>query len=161
MYCPKCGIQNDETKFCRGCGEDLKRISQAMSSRLPAFLASKIDAHIERRNRQLRKDSIGLASIGGLFIFLGLYHAFGRGASWANEWFNVAFGCFMIFLGTWDYMVYQRSLSTEVKIARMRATDRPNALPPPDDAQSAAPATSVTESTTEILDAIPRRREKY
>lgn len=162
MYCPKCGIQNnDETKFCRGCGENLKLISRAMSRRLPAFLARKMDAYIESRNRQLRRDSIGYASIGGLFIFLGLYDVIGTGASWASEWFNVAFGCFMLFLGLWDYMVYKRSLSTEVKIARMRSTDRPNALPPHDVVQIAAPPVSVTESTTEHLDAMPRRQEKY
>jgi hypothetical protein len=57
--------------------------------------------------------------------------------------------------------VYKRSLSTDVKIARMRSTDRPNALPPHDDAQVAAPPASVTECTTELLDAMPRRQEKY
>jgi len=156
MYCPKCGIpNNDETKFCRGCGENLKLISQAMSRRLPAFLASKIDAHIERRNRELRRDSISYASIGCLFIFLGLHDVIGTGAFWASEWSNVVFGSFMLLLGVWDYMVYKRSLSTDVRIARMRATDTPSALPPHDDAQTAAPPASVTESTTEHLDAVP------
>src|SRR5438067_8114902 len=71
MYCPKCGIQNnDEMKFCRGCGEDLNLISQAMTRRLPAFLARKMDAYIENKNRRLRRQSIGGALGGGLFIFL-------------------------------------------------------------------------------------------
>ena len=57
MYCPKCGIQNDETKFCRGCGENLKVISQAMSKRLPVILASKMDAYLERKNERFRRNS--------------------------------------------------------------------------------------------------------
>src|SRR2546422_3068446 len=136
MYCPKCGIQNDdETKFCRGCGENLKVISQAMSRRLPAFLASKMDAYIERRNMRLRRESIGVALMGSIFIFLGLYDVIGTGASWANEWFHVAFGCFMLLLGLWDHMVYKRSLSTDVKIIKMGGPSTTDELPPPDAAQ--------------------------
>ena len=154
MYCPKCGIQNnEEMKFCRGCGEDLNLISQAMTRRLPAFLARKMDAYIENKNRRLRRQSIGGALGGGLFIFLGLYNAIGTGAPWANELFYIAFGCFMLLLGCWDYLVYKRSLSTDVKVIKMGGASTTNELPPINKARIVEPPASVTESTTRLLEA--------
>ena len=161
MYCPKCGLQNaDETKFCRGCGENLKVISQAMTSRLPAFVVRKMDSYLEHKNRQLRTSVIGTPIIGGLFIFLGLYDVIGKGASWAGEWFYLAFGCFMLLLGLWDHMVYKRSLSLDVRVGKMRATDTTERLLPHDPAQLAGPPASITESTTRHLDSVIREQEK-
>jgi hypothetical protein len=161
MYCPGCGIQNnDETKFCRGCGENLRDISQAMSRRLPAFLVRRLDAHIERRNREVRRESIGGAVMGSLFIFLGLYDVIGTGASWANEWFHLAFGCFMLFMGLWDHMVYKRSLATEVRVVKMGGPAATDELPALDGAQIVEPLASITESTTQHLDATIERQEK-
>jgi len=161
MYCPKCGIQNnDEPKFCRGCGENLKVISQAMTRRLPAFLARKMDAYIDSKNRRLRSESIGSGVVGSIFIFLGLYDVIGTGAAWANEWLNLAFGCFMLLLGLWDHMVYKRSLSTEARIVQMPAASTTEGLRPHDAAQIVEPSASVTESTTRQLDAVTRGQEK-
>ena len=161
MYCPKCGLQNnDDPRFCRSCGENLKVISQAMTRRLPAFLVRKMDAYIDSKYRRIRRESIGSAISGGLFIFLGLYDVIGRGASWSNNWFNVAFGCFMLLLGLWDHMVYKRSLSTEVRIVRMPSGSTTDELPPHDAAQIVPPPASVTESTTRQLEGAIRGREE-
>src|SRR5437016_10494481 len=143
MYCPKCGIQDsDDVKFCRGCRENLKVISQAMKRRLPAFLVRKMGAYIESKNRGLRRQSIGNAVVGSMSIFLGLYDVIGSGASWASEWFFVAYGCFMLFLGLWDHLVFKRSLSTEVRIVKMGGASATNELPPYDAAQIAGPPAS-------------------
>jgi len=161
MFCPKCGIQNDdEPRFCRGCGENLKVISQAMSIRLPAFLANKMDAYIERQNQRLRTQWIGYLVMGGIFIFLGFYDVIASGASWANEWIKVAFGAFMLFLGLWDSILYMRSLSTDVRIIKMGGASSTNELPPPDATQTVETLASITESTTDHLDAVPRRQQK-
>src|SRR2546428_5929751 len=73
MYCPKCGIQNnDETKFCRGCGENLKVVLQAMSRRLPVILVSRVDAYLERKNERFRRDSILGAVVGSLWLLYGV-----------------------------------------------------------------------------------------
>ena len=157
MYCPQCGLQNnDDTKFCRSCGENLKVVSQAMTRRLPAFLVRKMDAYIERRNAGLRRESIGLTILGCLFIFLGFYDVIGNGASWRSEWFNVAFGCFMLFLGLWDHTVYKRTLSLDVKVIKMGGSSTTNELPPINAAHIVEPPASVTESTTRELNAVKR-----
>ena len=157
MFCPKCGIQSDdEPRFCRSCGEDLRVISQAMSIRIPAFLANKMDAYIERQNQRLRTQWIGYLVMGAIFIFVGFYEVTG-GASWASEWFNLAFGSFMLFLGLWDSIVYKRSLSTEVRIIKMGGASSTNELPPLDATQMVETPASITESTTDHLDGVPRR----
>ena len=49
MYCPHCGVQNPEaTKFCRGCGEDLRLVSQAVTKSLPLVIAQRVDNAIDR-----------------------------------------------------------------------------------------------------------------
>jgi hypothetical protein len=161
MYCPQCGLENsDDLKFCRGCGENLKVISHAMARRLPAFLVRKMDAYIESKNRGLRRQSIGNAVLGSLFIFLGLYDMIGEGPSWGSEWLFVAYGCFMLFLGLWDHMVFKRSLSTEVRIVKMGGPSATDELPPYHGDQIAEPPASVIESTTQHLGATVERKEK-
>jgi len=158
MYCPKCGIQNnDETRFCRGCGENLKVISQAMTRRLPVILAGKVDAYLERKNERLRRDSI-LAAVAGcawlLFGVRSLVAGAGTGAG-----FRIAVGCFMLFWALWEHMVYKHSLSLDVRVGKMRATDTTNGLRL-DGAQIVESPTTTGESTTEHLDASSRRPEK-
>src|ERR1044071_5945938 len=49
MYCPHCGVQNSsDTRFCRGCGEDLKLVSQAVTKSLPLVIAQRVDEAIDR-----------------------------------------------------------------------------------------------------------------
>ena len=49
MYCPHCGVQNsDETRYCRGCGEDLKLVAQAVTKSLPMVIAQRVDEAIDR-----------------------------------------------------------------------------------------------------------------
>ena len=161
MYCPKCGIQNnDETKFCRGCGENLKVVSQAMSRHLPVFLASKMDAYLERKNSRIRRDSIYGALSGSIFLICGLYFVIEGKTSWARSLFFVATGCIALLWSLWDHMVYKRSLSTDVRVGRMRATDTIAGLPPANESQVVEPPASITESTTRRLDATIERQDK-
>ena len=49
MFCPHCGVENlKETKFCRGCGEDLRLVSQAVTKSLPLVIAHRVDEAIDR-----------------------------------------------------------------------------------------------------------------
>ena len=159
MYCPKCGIQNnDDTKFCRGCGENLKVISQAMSRRLSVILASKMDAYLERKNSRIRRDSIYNALSGSIFLICGLYLVIEGKTSWARSLFFVATGCIALLWSLWDHMVYKRSLSLDVRVVRGPPTAAE--LAQIDAAQIGEPPASITESTTRHLDATIERQDK-
>ena len=159
MYCPKCGIQNnDETKFCRGCGENLKVVSQAMSRHLPVILASKMDAYLERKNSRIRRDSIYGALSGTIFLICGLYFIIEGKTSWARSLFFVATGCIALLWSLWDHLVYKRSLSLDVRVVRGPPTA--DELAQIDAAQIVEPLASITESTTRHLDATIERQDK-
>ena len=159
MYCPKCGIQNnDETKFCRGCGENLKVVSQAMSRHLPVILASKMDAYLERKNSRIRRDSIFGALSGTIFLICGLYFIIEGKTSWARSLFFVATGCIALLWSLWDHLVYKRSLSLDVRVVRGPPTA--DELAQIDAAQVVEPAASITESTTRHFDATIERQDK-
>ncbi len=159
MYCPKCGIQNDdETKFCRGCGENLKVVSQAMSRHLPVILASKMDAYLERKNSRIRRDSIFGALSGTIFLICGLYFIIEGKTSWARSLFFVATGCIALLWSLWDHLVYKRSLSLDVRVVRGPPTA--DELAQIDAAQIVEPPASITESTTRHFDATIERQDK-
>ena len=159
MYCPKCGIQNnDETKFCRGCGENLKVVSQAMSRHLPVILASKMDAYLERKNSRIRRDSIYSALSGTIFLICGLYFIIEGKTSWARSLFFVATGCIALLWSLWVHLVYKRSLSLDVRVVRGPPTA--DELAQIDAAQIVEPPASVTESTTRHFDATIERQDK-
>ncbi len=158
MYCPKCGIQNnDGTKFCRGCGENLKVISQAMSRRLPVILASKVDAYLERKNERFRRDSILAAVIGCIWLLYGLR---GLVTGGAVAWFPIVVGCLALLWALWEHMVYKHSRFTESKMERIRAAFTTGGLTQHKAAQIVEPPASITEVTTEHLDANVSREEK-
>jgi len=80
MYCPHCGTQNvQDTKFCRGCGEDLRLVSQAVTKSLPLVIAHRVDEAIDRgrggwrsyqlfRKEHRRAFAQVLMSISSLFV---------------------------------------------------------------------------------------------
>jgi hypothetical protein len=151
-------MQNDdETKFCRGCGENLKVISQAMSKRLPVILASKMDSYLERKNERFRRNSIIAAVAGCLWLLYGVRPLI-MGGTVAG--FPLVMGCLTLLWGLWEHMVYKRSLYTDVRVPRMRATDTVNELPPHHAALIVEPPASPTEFTTEKLEATRKRQEK-
>src|SRR5213593_4899793 len=128
MYCPKCGLQNnDETKFCRGCGENLKVISQAMLRRLPVILASKVDAYLERKNELFRRDSILATVIGCLWLLYGLRSLVTGVGTVAR--FPIVVGCLALLWALWEHMVYKHSLFTDSKMERIRASSMTDELP--------------------------------
>src|SRR2546421_353906 len=157
MYCPKCGIQdNDDTKFCRGCGENLKLISQAMTRRLPVILASKVDAYLERKNERLRRDSIIGAVAGSLWLLYGL-RTLVTGAGTVAP-LPIVLGCLILLWALWEHMVYKHSLSRDSKMEKFRGASTDEL--PRDAAQVEEPYASATEFTTEHLDASIRQQEK-
>ena len=158
MYCPKCGIQdNDDTKFCRGCGQNLKVVSQAISRRLPVILASKVDAYLERKNERLRRDSIIGAVAGCLWLLYGLRTLVTGAGTMAR--FPIVLGCLILLWALWEHMVYKHSLSRDSEREKLRGAST-DELSRGDAAQVGEPYASVTEFTTEHLDATIRQQGK-
>ena len=61
MYCPACGSQNnDDVRFCRKCGADLRVVSRAMTKRISwwKYLATKIDDRVEAERRREKKEEL-------------------------------------------------------------------------------------------------------
>ena len=151
MYCPKCGTQNnDDVKFCRGCGENLKVISQAMSRRLPVILASKMDAYFERKNERFRRDSILSAIIGSLWLLFGIKILITGGGS--SPGFPIIVGCLMLIWSFWQHLVYKRTLFIRSNTENIRAAASSGELQINDVGQIKKPPASVSEFTTERLD---------
>lgn len=78
--------------------------------------------------------------------------------AWARYSVFVAIGCIALLWSLWDHMVYKRSLSLDVKV--IQAAPPTDGLPPHDAAQIVEPLASITESTTQHLDATVERQEK-
>jgi hypothetical protein len=152
MYCPKCGVQNvDNIKYCRSCGDSLTIVSQAMKRHLPVFLASKLDAHIARKNERMRRDGVLCTVSGTIFLVFGI-KALLLGAGLGSSTVLVNFIlCFIFYLqGAWDLVAFKRSREIDQaspnrlqpKITGELSSERAENLPP----------ASVTESTTRRLD---------
>ena len=158
MYCPKCGLKNnDDTRFCRGCGENLKVISQAMTRRLPVILASKVDAYLERKNERFRRDSIIFAVVGFLWLLYGLRSLVTGVGSVVKV--PIVLGCFFLLWAVWERMVYKHSLATD-RMERIQAPWTTEELTRDDAAQIVEPPASITEFTTRHLDATVSQEDK-
>jgi hypothetical protein len=115
MFCPKCGAENPETnQYCRACRESLQVISQAMKSRLPVVIASKVDQILDSRSERFRRDSL-------LNLLMSLTTLFGGLISWLKG-YSGPFSAPLFFLPlalvwAWDaareYRAYKRSLSPD------------------------------------------------
>ena len=157
MYCPKCGTQNDDVKFCRGCGENLKVISQAMSGRLPVILASKMDAYFESKNERFRRDSILGAVIGSLWLLFGIKTLIAGGGNLPG--FHIIVGCVMLLWSFWQHMVYKRTLFIRSNMENIRAAASAEGFQRNDVREITEPPASISEFTTERLDPLARRQK--
>jgi hypothetical protein len=114
MYCPRCGIENpnEDVKFCRGCGEDLRLTSQALGRRIgwTAFLNNRLDNMLEGRYGLSARD-------GGINIFIGLaglmiavyYMLTGVGS--LLVWVVISLSLLLgVGVGVYDVIIYRRSV---------------------------------------------------
>jgi len=69
-------------------------------------------------------------------------------------------GCLALLWALWEHMVYKHSLFTDSKMERIRASSMTDELPQHDAAQIVEPPASITEFTTEHLDATVSQKEK-
>lgn len=81
MFCPKCGLNQGERRFCTGCGTNLAAVSQSLQGLLPVppshsgpihpggapFLMPPITAYEMERQREYAK-GMKLLLVGGAFL---------------------------------------------------------------------------------------------
>ena len=68
MFCPKCGQQNNEdTRFCRGCGADLSGVLAVVEGKPPRVAAAD-EKYVELYSRGVN----GLLLAAGFFIVSGI-----------------------------------------------------------------------------------------
>ncbi len=136
MFCPKCGLQNaDETKFCRGCGSDLRNALVVAEGKIPdARVLS--EKHIELLSSGLRGVLIGS---GFVFIAILAFALSTRGVSFSL--FALAFGFY--FLGTGiSRLVHSRAL----KALNKADADGPYSALSPGEADYIKPSRSIYET---------------
>lgn len=158
MYCPHCGVQNvQETKFCRGCGEDLRLVSQAVTKSLPLAIAHSVDKAIDRGRGGWRSYQLFRAEHRKKFaqIMMGL------SALFVVVWMLMLGHGSVSFAGGFLLVMVVSLLFTSIhevwtRRQRERRTTAPGELPSSFDtkellASHEVPTPSVTESTTRSL----------
>src|SRR5262245_14571291 len=99
MFCPKCAaVNNDQTRFCRGCGADLEVVALALNAELtlPAEPGPNPESEIElaHQRQKLQADGINQVLRGALVFATGIMLAiplavFGKDADWYSNWILV------------------------------------------------------------------------
>lgn len=150
MYCPACGTENkddNDIRFCRTCGRDLRAVSKVMNRSLPLRVAASLDAYFENRfQHNLRNGIVNLIAFVALIISGGVFTWQGATGS-AALMFVLAF--VSITTGIWDIWIYKRNLPRVAKQdPELLPTETTSTLP------SELPKTSrssITEETTRQL----------
>jgi len=179
MFCPKCGTQNpDEGKFCRSCGTNLGKVSDAISGRLDSHQSNfgtiePLQPEDFRRGRNKPpkwESAISNAFIGVAFLIISVILGVTNAANGRHWWFWMlipGFAC----LGT-GIAQYIQLRKTEQKNLPAQQYQEPRAfadtpvnaeLPPTNTeyvapesrfktGELSAPPVSVTEHTTRHLE---------
>jgi hypothetical protein len=150
MYCPSCAaVNNDDAKFCRGCGANLSLVPQALTGQLPD--SSSTRGH--RRGKQGKGPSLGegiqKVSMGVAFMLVAfILGVVGAGRGW---WFWLLIPSFAL-LGKGIAEIVNFKISPGATQAVMPPAPRPAEMPP-HTTGPIVPPPSVTEGTTRHLDA--------
>ncbi|HKP73375.1 MAG TPA: zinc ribbon domain-containing protein [Pyrinomonadaceae bacterium] len=175
MYCPRCAVQNlDDAKFCRGCGADIRLVSQALTGGTPAqIIKSRVDdiqrkEELKRKGRRRKPATLDHAfenifkGIAFLAIFIIGLMTF-RGAFWFTIWFIIP-ACKLIGEGVGEAMRARQEHQLSKLHPPALGDAQPDALAPangfdipplasPETSELTPAPASVTEGTTRHLDA--------
>jgi hypothetical protein len=171
MYCPKCGAQNiEDAQYCRGCGENISLVSQAMTGHLPETRSDSdrgvVGVVFDPTGRRHRhKDdaprldkAIKTGFMGLAFLLIAIILAF-AGDRRQYYWYWLLIPAFtMLGGGLAEYVRVKQAAGKEKQLpdvqsraeATVSAPARVSALPPRNTSELVQPP-SVTESTTRHL----------
>ena len=157
MYCPLCGVENlKETRFCRGCGEDLRLVSQAVTKSLPLVIANRVDEAIDRgrggwqsyqlfRKEHRKAYSQILMSVSALFIVVWTLMLGHGSVSFAGGFLLVM--TLSILFSNIHQILVKKNQPNQNGDTRELSSLTTKELPPPKEPA----AVSVTERTTRDL----------
>lgn len=124
MFCPKCAVENqNETRYCRGCGTDLEVVAQALSTgTLSTEFVGETSAELAQKREQLQVDGIRRVLQGALILVVGILlgiplYLFSAGTDWHSNWILI----WLIFCGwipVWGAFMVGTGLSNLIQ-ARM------------------------------------------
>lgn len=161
MYCPHCGaLQSEETKFCRGCGEDLRLVSQAVTKSLPLVIAQRVDEAIDRgrggwrsyqlfRREHRRAYAQTLMGLSSLFVVIWTL-LLGHGSTAFAGGFLLVMSVALVLTSLHDIWQKRRRKGQADEVRELQSSLNTKEL-------TEAHSLSVTESTTRELNS--RRRE--
>lgn len=156
MYCPKCGATNNEdTKFCRGCGANLALVPQALTGELSK------PRSLSRAERRSHRHEEGLAGgitqsfMGMAFLIIAIGLWFSK--QWWGLWMLIpAFALLGRGVAQIVSAKYGPTLTQGASQAAAPPANRAGEFQP-HNPQAFAPPPSITEGTTRHLDATADR----
>jgi hypothetical protein len=166
MFCPKCAAQNqDQTKFCRSCGTDLRAVALALDVQLtPSKEVSNIEEKKPEMTQQwlkLQGDGIHRVVQGAILFVMGVLLGiplalFSKGSDWHSNWILVwLFLCGWlpvlgaITMGTgFSNLIHSRMMLR--RIDRLATTMTALAEPPADETQKLPEVEAAQEVSTPL-----------
>jgi len=164
MYCPHCGSQNlAETKYCRGCGQDLRLVAQAITKSLPLLIAQRVDDAIDRgrggwRSYQLfraenrRPYAQALIGLSALFVVVWML-MLGHGSISFASGFLLVMTLSLFFMSVRE--LWARNKRKRILDEVSNSVNTKELLE-----DKGIPSASVTETTTRALDSRVRVRRR-
>jgi hypothetical protein len=163
MFCPKCGTQNGgEASFCRGCGEDLALVAQAVNRSPSLVVAHKLEEALKRNPtvqlawlKDRRRRAAGEILTGAVTLFVLVWFVLlGKGNPEFAYGVIAAISCYLLALGVWDFWSAPRTseAASHEKTTNALGDASARGELSAADTSEMPPATSVTERTTALLD---------
>lgn len=169
MFCPKCGAQNNEEQgYCRGCGENLSLVLQALGRNPSLLIAHKLDQAVRKSHtvqltwlKNQKRRAVGEMLSGAVTLFALIWFILlGKGNPEFAYGVIAAVACYLMALGIWDLRGASKSseaAAPEDTPSELRGPAAPKELAAPDTSEIVT-ATSITESTTRNLKEPSRRK---
>lgn len=163
MFCPKCGARNgEEASFCRGCGENMVLVAQALNRSTSLVVAHKLEEALKRsptvqltwlKNQKRRAAGELLGGAVTLFVLVW-FVLLGKGNPEFAYGVVAAISCYLMALGLWDF--WSASKNPEAAPGGGAAEELRDASALKSlgaaDTSEILPVTSVTDRTTVLLD---------
>jgi hypothetical protein len=162
MFCPRCGTENiEKTNFCRGCGEDLSSISQALTKKPSDGIVGTIGEALTQNSlvqlewlKNHKRRAVGELLTGVFSLLAIIWFLFlGNGNPEFIYGVFTAVAGYLITLGAWDLWRMPKSSKNVINQSARDTLSTPQTQKElnPLDTSEIIPLPSIVESTTRNL----------